>query len=143
MTTRSILGLFDGQYRLRLSRPGYNATDTTLESKFLAFDSTWLDSPDIHMVGTVTAGYQVQQTISFGKTFDYIPMVMWQMRILPQSYRSNSAQNIPLTSHWTAVKKGTVGVYRDKFIWWGSVSQNGSAVTQQLHYIVFNGPFIS
>jgi len=59
LTPRVLLGLFGGEGRLRVSRPGFDVTDPTLGNEQLAFDSAW---PEIMSV--LAASWQLSGSVS-------------------------------------------------------------------------------
>lgn len=54
MANRVVLGEFDGDYVLRISRPGFNVLSTSLPRQNLAFDSRWPENMNIVTSATVT-----------------------------------------------------------------------------------------
>lgn len=59
LTPRVLLGLFGGEGRLRVSRPGFDVTDPTLGNEQLAFDSAW---PEI--LSVLAASWQLSGSVS-------------------------------------------------------------------------------
>jgi len=53
MTTRVVLGAFDNTYALRISRPGYDASNPALDPTLLTFDSRWAALGKIWMTGVI------------------------------------------------------------------------------------------
>lgn len=53
MANRVILGEFNGDYVLRVSRPGHNVLNTALARKNLAFDSRWPETLQVVNQGRV------------------------------------------------------------------------------------------
>lgn len=76
MANRLILGLFTtGDWRLRISNPGFNAASVGTAAKNIAFDSTWAGSSAIFMSGTITFPNNNVVNVNFGTTFSAIPIV--------------------------------------------------------------------
>jgi hypothetical protein len=53
MTTRVILGAFDGTFVLRASKPGFNVLDPALTKEQLAFDSRYFTAARVLSQGTL------------------------------------------------------------------------------------------
>jgi len=70
MTNRVIFGDFNGEYVLRVSRPGYNVA-AALATKNLAFDSRWPDALTVHQTGS----FSTDDTISVSfPSLGYVPV---------------------------------------------------------------------
>lgn len=84
MVARSVLGLFDGSYRLRVSKPGNNVLSTGLTREQLAFDSTWDEIIQIVASGTATSSNSNEGSSTFKRyllyefatPLTYVPMVL-------------------------------------------------------------------
>jgi hypothetical protein len=84
MVARLILGLFDGAYRLRVSKPTKNVLSTGLTREELAFDSTWDEIVQIVASGTATSNNTNEGSTSFKRyllyefpePLPYVPMVL-------------------------------------------------------------------
>ncbi|OQM75602.1 hypothetical protein [Manganibacter manganicus] len=81
MANRVLLGNFNGDYKVRISRPGFDVMDANLNNNQLSFTS---DSPEIGrivqrgMINLVPAGYDdiSDVTVNFGVTYAEIPIVL-------------------------------------------------------------------
>lgn len=137
MTPRSILGMFDGQYRLRVSRPGYDVTDVNLTEEQLAFDSAWLESANLFMSGSYThVNNRDNATIYFGKTFDFIPCVYLLQKVGSYQHVQQETCYLPIQA---------VNVFRDRFIFnplYYSADVNSARFNQPTMYFVLNNGFI-
>lgn len=84
MVARSVLGLFDGAYRLRISKPTKNVLSTGLARADLAFDSTWDEIIQIVASGTATSNNSNEGSSTFKRyllyefetPLTYVPMVI-------------------------------------------------------------------
>lgn len=56
MVQRVLLGAFQGTYVLRVSREGFDVTNTTLNANQLVFDSRYTETMEILASGTVQSG---------------------------------------------------------------------------------------
>lgn len=73
MANRVIMGSFNGDYRLRISAPGYDVLNTGLVSPQLRFSTDWGRLGNIWMQGTITMGANTTQDLMFGRTFTLPP----------------------------------------------------------------------
>lgn len=79
MANRVVLGAFDNDYVLRVSRPGYNVLDPNLSAKQLAFDSRWSQFTTIHSEGVVRFAPH-QRYLTIAHDLGYRPYAMsWYM----------------------------------------------------------------
>jgi hypothetical protein len=76
MANRTLLGLFQGVYRLRISMPGYDVMNAGLGSEQLAFDSAWGRLGKVWMKGAVAVGSPGSVNVFFGRTFNAPPLVI-------------------------------------------------------------------
>lgn len=84
MVARSVLGLFDGSYRLRVSKPTKNVLSTGLTREELAFDSSWDEIIQIVASGTATSNNSNEGSSTFKRyllyefpvPLTYVPMVL-------------------------------------------------------------------
>ncbi len=84
MVARSVLGLFDGSYRLRVSKPAKNVLSTSLTRDELAFDSAWDEIIQIVAAGTATSNntneggtlFKRYLLYEFPTPLAYVPMVL-------------------------------------------------------------------
>lgn len=53
MTNRAILGNINGQYKLRATIPGFDASDLTLPPEYVSFDSDWAEMLTVTQTGVV------------------------------------------------------------------------------------------
>ena len=74
MANRVVLGEFNGDYVLRVSRPGFNVLDPNLPRHQLAFDSRWPENLNIAARGT----FELITTmdIPHGMTYGTGPVVL-------------------------------------------------------------------
>lgn len=77
MSNRAILGqLPDGQMGLRVSRPGQNALNDSLDPKQVAFDTRWIGACRVFSTGVISISSGSTQTVMFGTTFPEPPAVL-------------------------------------------------------------------
>lgn len=76
MANRVILGDFNGQMVLRVSRPGFNVLDPGLTVDQLAFDSRWAQSVSIHSSGQFTYDQGIGIDVWFGEWLARPPIVI-------------------------------------------------------------------
>ena len=87
MANRTLLGRFpNGEYGLRISRPGHNVLDMGLAPKNLAFDSRWPKALKIVKKGTTTN----RQTVSF-PSLSEPPFVILAYKDAQGRYRTEGA----------------------------------------------------
>ena len=74
MTTRLFIGdLGGGDYRARISKPGFDAGNSALDKKNLLFDSAWAFTGKVHAIGQFIST-TASKTVSFPE-LPYIPAV--------------------------------------------------------------------
>lgn len=80
MANRVVLGEFDGDYVLRISRPGFNVLSTSLPRQNLAFDSRWPENMNIVTSATVTVSTGTTN-FSHGMSYTNGPVALaWMQR---------------------------------------------------------------
>jgi len=88
MANRLVLGEFNGEQALRISRPGYNVLSPGLWPEELSFDSRWTEIDWIFMHGYIAIppgapGVQLNFPV-----LPRPPIVLWQYRYDANSYVS-------------------------------------------------------
>jgi hypothetical protein len=76
MTNRVFMGVFQGDMRLRISKPGFDVMNAGLTAEQLAFDSAWGRLGKVWMKGAVTLSSNQSIVIPFGRTFTAAPMIV-------------------------------------------------------------------
>lgn len=74
MANRVVLGEFDGDYVLRISRPGFNVLSTSLPRQNLAFDSRWPENMNIVTSATVTVSGAGIFSVPHGMSYANAPV---------------------------------------------------------------------
>ena len=77
MANRVLIGDFGGgDYRIRMSKPGFDVT-AALDPERLAFDSSWKDGAVVYALGSINypGGTTAYVEVPFGETMPNIPFV--------------------------------------------------------------------
>ena len=86
MANRLVLGAFDGDMVLRVSRPGYNVLSTGLTAEQISFDSRWVSTGKIWTRGMTTNfvgnGDTVEVAIPLGytPTSETLPIILRMLK---------------------------------------------------------------
>lgn len=117
MADRVILGsLPGGGYGIRVSRPGYDASNNSIPSKGVSFDSRATSGAKILINGVTTSN----GNINFGKTLSYIPDAYFMGRMTTGRWRNVN----PDDEHFWDGAAGPGQYWVDMFTSW----QNNSYV---------------
>ncbi|WP_299937482.1 hypothetical protein [uncultured Nitratireductor sp.] len=79
MVDRTLLGLFNGDYRLRCSLPNYDVKNAGLTPEQLSFDSSWSEIGNILKRGQFQISGSGGFTVYYGATYASPPMVVLHM----------------------------------------------------------------
>lgn len=79
MVDRTLLGLFNGDHRLRCSLPNYDVKNTGLTPEQLSFDSSWPEIGNILVRGQFQLSGISLEDVYFGTTYTYPPLVIVHM----------------------------------------------------------------
>ncbi|MBZ9600763.1 hypothetical protein [Phyllobacterium chamaecytisi] len=102
MANRTLIGDFgSGDYRLRVSKPGFDVT-AALDRERLAFDSSWPDAAVVYKTGIINVTSS-PVTVPFGETLPTVPFCVVFRVIDANNYMMGQTFNQgPNSFNWMA-----------------------------------------
>lgn len=124
MTNRVLIGKFpDGNYGVRVSKPGYDVTSNPVDNEQLAFNSDWSYMLPVLLGGTAVVN-ATTVTVNFGFDLGYIPFC--SAFIVDPSFTylhhsTNSMEQTPsIFDYWTegsaSCTQIDVGTFSDRLV---------------------------
>lgn len=150
MVDRLIIGNFDGQSRIRLSRPTFDVKDTSLTNEQLVFDSSWNNTMAVHHYANAISVPAQRMTLPGGTTWvyeyilpeplDYVPTVIGWLHTTYEDWINVSA-GISITRN--VLIQQTLVVHNDRIrIWGGPYGAAAKLKPETYTFIVFKLPVV-